>query len=70
METKEIYYYYYYAPREMQQEENLNELRGLFQAYRCYQREEGRNAADEDVFLPSVLYFSLNIVVYQYNAHV
>ena len=33
METKEIYYYYYYyyAPREMQQEENLNEQRGILQ---------------------------------------
>lgn len=29
METKEIYYYY--APREMEQDENLNEQKGLFQ---------------------------------------
>lgn len=29
METKEIYYYYC-APREMEQEENLNEQKGLF----------------------------------------
>lgn len=34
METKEIYYY---VLREMEQEENLNEQKGLFQAHRRVQ---------------------------------
>lgn len=65
METKEIYYYYY-APREMEQGENLNEQKGLFQAHRCYQREYGRETAFS--FHPSTLcVYNTHVYNYMYK---
>lgn len=48
-----------WAEREMEQEENLNEQRGLFQASRCNQREHDRDPAAGDILL---LLFLLEIL--------
>lgn len=57
METKEIYYYY--VPREMEQEENLNEQKGLFQTHHTIKESTVETQLKKFYFHPSFISFKI-----------